>query len=453
MSVERDYDPNTPVTENVSEPLFFSDINKSISSENTILQGGTLRTSNFAGRTATVKPGENINAAIGTLKSAGGGILFLQAGTYNLTESIVGASKISIVGEGRDQTILDFGTNPVGIRYMGTAGAEILNFSISNLTIQNSTVEAIRLDYAKYFRIENIRVTSNDDDGIFIERSEHGFVHNVLCDGNDGDGFDFSGDSAASVLRITLLSCTATNNTGNGFHIRVTNSHRLSFISCVANENTLDGFSQTSATNTRVVFINCEASDNGVEGFDIDGNFNRLLSCYATGNGGDGIDITGKNNTVIASEIGDTVSIGDTPNTIWHDPHHDLSTARRVLSLFNNTGATSVVGHVVIIDPANPAGGFTTTTTVGDDLVVGVVLEATLNFTDTRILIEGKTTSLKVNGTTDIAVGDFLCTYSEAGIAAKAGAGDMAFAIALEAYTTNDSNGVIDALLITPRKL
>jgi len=70
-----------------------------------------------------------------------------------------------------------------------------------------------------------------------------------------------------------------------------------------------------------------------------------------------------------------------------------------------------------------------------------------------RVLQLGKTNLMKVNGTTDIAVGDFLCTFTTAGISAKAAPGDMAFAIALEAYTANDSSGVIDALLISPRKI
>ncbi|MDD5065227.1 MAG: hypothetical protein PHQ35_10785 [Phycisphaerae bacterium] len=64
----------------------------------------------------------------------------------------------------------------------------------------------------------------------------------------------------------------------------------------------------------------------------------------------------------------------------------------------------------------------------------------------------GKTTLLKVDGTTDIAIGDFIGTFTTAGIGMKCSAGDMAIAIALEAYTTDDSAGVIDALLITPRK-
>jgi len=56
-----------------------------------------------------------------------------------------------------------------------------------------------------------------------------------------------------------------------------------------------------------------------------------------------------------------------------------------------------------------------------------------------------------VNGTADIAIGDFISTYTSAGIGQKASAGETAIAIALEAYTDNDSLGVIDALIIPPR--
>ena len=78
-------------------------------------------------------------------------------------------------------------------------------------------------------------------------------------------------------------------------------------------------------------------------------------------------------------------------------------------------------------------------------------LESTANTNFGVVLQTGYTKLLKVNGTTDIAIGDFLGTFTSAGIAMKASAGDMCFAMALEAYTTDDSNGVIDALLFSPR--
>lgn len=95
----------------------------------------------------------------------------------------------------------------------------------------------------------------------------------------------------------------------------------------------------------------------------------------------------------------------------------------------------------------------TTTTTGGDDKVFGIAEETIADSATGSIQTLGKTVSLKVDGTTDIAVGDLLATFTTAKIAQKATSGDMAFAIALEAYATDDSSGVIDARLITPRKL
>lgn len=54
-------------------------------------------------------------------------------------------------------------------------------------------------------------------------------------------------------------------------------------------------------------------------------------------------------------------------------------------------------------------------------------------------------------GTTDIAVGDFITAFTTVEIGQKGSAGQTAIAIALEAYTNNDSSGVIDALIIPPR--
>ena len=119
----------------------------------------------------------------------------------------------------------------------------------------------------------------------------------------------------------------------------------------------------------------------------------------------------------------------------------------------NTSGGELVAGDVVILKSVAAGNEVTTTTAQGDDKVFGMVTETIANDASGLIQTVGKTVSLKVDGTADIAVGDLLGTYTAAGIAMKAAAGDMAFAIALEAYATDDSSGVIDALLITPRKL
>lgn len=142
-----------------------------------------------------------------------------------------------------------------------------------------------------------------------------------------------------------------------------------------------------------------------------------------------------------------------------------------------STGSTTVGSSTRIRTLAVPAGGvidtaliipiaFSTaitvaaTTTASDNKVIGMVAETITSAAYGRILLRGKTVSLKVDGTTDIAVGDFLTTFTSAKIARKATVGtlgttpgDLAFAVALEAYTPNDSLGVLDALLIPPQRL
>lgn len=118
--------------------------------------------------------------------------------------------------------------------------------------------------------------------------------------------------------------------------------------------------------------------------------------------------------------------------------------------LKNTSGTTSTAGSVVILKSVAAGDEVTTTTTLGDSKVFGVINEAVSNNQFGPVITRGRVTNLRVNGTTDIAIGDFLSTYSEAGIAAKASNGHMVFAIALAAYTTNDSLGSISAILIDP---
>lgn len=97
------------------------------------------------------------------------------------------------------------------------------------------------------------------------------------------------------------------------------------------------------------------------------------------------------------------------------------------------------------------ANAFTTTTTLGDSKVLGMSTASINDASYGTVITDGWTNDLKVDGTTDIAVGDWLCTFSTVKIAYKCANGGTAFAVALEAYATNDSAGVIDAFLVSPR--
>jgi len=121
---------------------------------------------------------------------------------------------------------------------------------------------------------------------------------------------------------------------------------------------------------------------------------------------------------------------------------------RKILRMLNTSGAGVDAGDVVVRKAVAAGNEFTTTTTASDNSVIGIALETIANNAYGYILVKGKTVSLKVDGTTDIAVGDYLTTFTTAKIAQKGAAGNIVFARALEAYTGNDSLGVIDALLI-----
>jgi hypothetical protein len=118
----------------------------------------------------------------------------------------------------------------------------------------------------------------------------------------------------------------------------------------------------------------------------------------------------------------------------------------------NTSGEALAAGDVVTLKAVAAGNEITTTVTAGDQLVFGMVAQAIEDTNFGYVQVKGKTVNLKVDGTTDIAIGDLIGTSTTAKIGMKAASGKMAFAVALEAYTNDDSNGVIDALIITPRQ-
>ncbi len=171
--------------------------------------------------------------------------------------------------------------------------------------------------------------------------------------------------------------------------------------------------------------------------------------------------------SIAASTCDRNIITGNSLNTGFTNKITDLGTGtvlanngnvpviqeRRVSRMKNTSGATIAVGALVTLKSVATSDEITTTTAAGDNKVFGVAEESIANNASGAVCTRGKVTTLKVNGTTDIAIGDYLTSYTTVEIAAKATAGQTAIAIALEAYATDDSAGVIDALLINPRTI
>lgn len=128
-----------------------------------------------------------------------------------------------------------------------------------------------------------------------------------------------------------------------------------------------------------------------------------------------------------------------------------FSNERQIYSAVkNSSGGTMPPGAVAIHSSTSPGDSFSTTTTNGDKKVCGMVVETTTNASVGGVLVTGFTTLLYANNSaSSISIGDYLSTYSHAYYAKKAVAGEMVFAIAMEAPST--STAQIDAMLISPR--
>lgn len=430
-----------------------------------------FRNLKIGGKTIAVDAGQNIQAAIDDINNSGlGGTVILNSGTHTIDYDITLYSKVSLIGSGKDQTILEFSGNANGIVAKGVSGTIKNNMYLADFTLQNSNNTAgIDIDYFDFFRIENVRVTSCDQNGIKIINSQNFSIQNTRTDTNTGNGFDTSYDSRS--IQNFLININSDNNTGNGFDITSGSSNGIFngvFLSCSSESNTGDGFDINGGNYRNAFIINsCQSVDNDGIGYDIDLSGLVVNSCVANSNGVDNFEITQSDNIFTSNNSIDT--IGSLSGSLWDfQSERNISNnndgisspdVKKIILMKNTSGGTLNNGSIVIYKSVATGDEITTTTTQGDDKVFGVVLgdqffnDNVSNGNFARILVEGKTTQLKVDGTTDIAIGDFLCTFTSAGIAAKAGSGDMAFAIALEAYTSDDSNGVIDALLITPRKI
>ena len=451
-----------------------------------ILSGGNLnlKSLTIGGLIKQVAPGDDIQAAIDAVSREGGGTVQLLAETYSLISDIELKSNVALVGAGRDVTILDFNDADFAIRITGAESSILKNIVISNLTIQNSNLTGLEIIYADFFRLENIKVTSCDIRGIRIQNSADFILINILSSFNTDAGINIRSNGLRTVQRYSLLNCYSANNGTNGYEIFASSNDMFygTFVGCRSSSNTADGFdfsaSGTSALD--VSLLNCIANANSGIGFDVDANCQRVrfFNCIADVNTGDGFESDAIGTGIYGCYSSTAYDINSSVNFIGNDAagggavdpktridlaeseqfqsaynlNENTRTARRYMIMQNNSGAGLRQGNVVVF--ASVAGGdnITTTSTAGDTKVFGIADETIANAAWGRILIEGYTTNLyAANVDSSIAIGDYLSTYSAAYYVKKASAGQIAFAIALEAPTTGTA--IIDALLITPRQI
>ena len=291
---------------------------------------------------------------------------------------------------------------------------------INNNFIIGSPTDALGIEcLGDDITIQGNLIYSNDGGGIYINSSDRNLIVNNFVTRNGKEG----------ILLSTANDCLVS---GNYFQ---SNSQKTA--------TTYDNIRLTSDSNYNTVVENIvrkgTLANKPRYGINID-----MATC--------------DKNTVRLNNLynaGETANLNDggTCTIIKDNIDQEITDTKDLVRVKNTSGGALAAGDVVILKSVAAGNEITTTTAQGDDKVFGMVAEAIADTAYGLVQVAGKPTALKVNGTTDIAIGDLLGTFTAAGIAMKAAAGDMAFAIALEAYITDDSLGVIDAFIMSPRSI
>lgn len=298
--------------------------------------------------------------------------------------------------------------------------------------------------------VQNNHSENNVEYGLQIAAGTHNQVSNNTCNNNTIDGIYVHSNSNNN----HVLNNRCTKNGQDG--IKLTGAEENVIIGNQCTRNTDDGIDLTSGAAKNNIILGNNCSDNGNDGIDSASNSsNIVVGNVCVDNGAFGVDPYIK--TIMLGNILEGNASGaigtEFQNIIQANRGTSALEKTEVVRMKNTSGGELVSGDMVILKAVAAGDEVTTTTAQGNDLVFGMVIETIANDAYGDIQTLGKATSLKVDGTTDIAIGDFIGCFTTAKIGMKASAGDMAIAIALEAYTTDDSSGVIDALLITPRKI
>jgi len=381
---------------------------------------------NQADYTCTGTDDQDTMMAIIALLPSQGGIIKLLSGRYSISDEVnVQRDNVFMLGEGWGTVLYVADGSNCTVVHVGTGAIRVDGFKLAHLKVDGNAANqgtyaqggvwlhgtALVTTYSAL--VDDVWIYDFFGTGLFLDIGHYDVVRNCVIEGCHRHGIYGCSTTQALITGNTIKNNAQTNPLDSGIYL-----HSALRVKIEGNSIVDD---QSVPTQNYGIDINHSSDTNHL----IVGNVIR-------GNVSGPITDVGKG-TVMKGNSG----IRD----------------RGSEYLQNTSGRALALGDVVVLKAVASGQEVDTTTAQGDDKVYGMVEETIANGDFGYIQTIGETAHLKVNGTVNIGVGDLLGTYTDAGIARQAAAGDMAFAIAREAYTGADSNGVIDAELITPRKL
>jgi len=441
---------------------------------------------------AIVAPAGGDYTTLGAAITAGKKRIFIRNGTYAEAGNINLPDGVVIVGESREGVIINIGA--FVLQCLGTGGnerkIELYNFTLNKDTnvgdltdfnfIDGSVIQNVHFDGHTSASLYCLDIASSERvvvRGCYFEKHGYGiFWAGIECWYNLITGNYFANNRIGVRLEGADFTLVANNVFKGGYfaidlnacdHIQIIGNYLYDQVGGAGGPGAINTENSTRYCLIAGNYIYSPAEKAITIRASLD-KANAIIGNHIWDPGHDAIEIaTGSDENSVLSNYFYNV------NTSYEavDDNGDWTTIRGNVSIGpggtdgvyveeknivmykNVSGGAIAAGNVVIRATSAALNEITTTAVQGDDKVLGVAETAAGNNFPIAVKVLGKTTLLKVNGTAAIAIGDFLGTYTVAGIAMKAAAGDMAIAIALEAYAVADSNGVIDALIIEPRKI
>lgn len=233
-----------------------------------------------------------IRAAIARASASGGGTVFFPAGVYRISAALGMASYVSYRGEGVGVSTIRQ-TLPTAHGFTGDS-LEFVKFEDLMLdgpgsgtgigiSVTDSGGEATIGMY--YLSMRNVLIRRFHTAGIYLEDAVMCDLTNVTCK-ESTTGFHFLGGGTS----VTLTSCYAHHNTGNGF--RLADMSYCALIGCGADDNT-HGYKTEAVSG--LTFTSCGAEANSGNGWHITAASKAvaLTSCFSNTPGGVPFHITG----------------------------------------------------------------------------------------------------------------------------------------------------------------
>lgn len=153
----------------------------------------------------TVEPGDDIQSAIDAANAAGGGVVFLKAGTHILKSTLTLKSNVTISGEGKAQTVLLQSPDMKGTGFNAEDKPQIMDVVIKDLTLKGMrTGEGNGIlmrgrNESRHTRImfQNITVSDWSKHGVHIKRT-----NNIIMDKCD---IQYNGSSGGLYHNVYFL--------------------------------------------------------------------------------------------------------------------------------------------------------------------------------------------------------------------------------------------------------